>query len=128
MSSKVRQSRVGDQVRVELADLLLNSMKDPRVGFATVTEVRMSSDLRHARVYVSVLGDDAAEAQTLAALGGMTGFLRHEIGRRIRLRHVPEIDFVADRTLRHSERIEQLLRDNPASAESAEPGDDDDDR
>lgn len=126
MSSKVRQNRVGDQVRVELADLLLSSVKDPRVGFATVTEVRMSPDLRHARVYVSVLGDEEAEARTLAALGGMTGFLRHEIGRRIRLRHVPEIEFVADHTLKHSERIEQLLRDNPPTVESAESGEDDD--
>ncbi len=74
MSSQVRRQRVGDQLRMELADLLANEVKDPRLGFATVTEVRMSKDLRHARIYVSVLGDDDDEQQTLETLeAGQSG-------------------------------------------------------
>lgn len=125
MSSELRRRRVGDQMRVELADLLMNEAKDPRLGFVTVTEVRMSKDLGHARVYVSVLGDDEEEQRSLAALERMSGFLRRQIGRRVRLRRVPELDFVADRTLKTSARIEKLLDENPPSAESDGPGEGD---
>lgn len=121
MSSEVRRQRVGDQMRIELAQLLTHEAKDPRLGFVTVTEVRMSKDLRYARVYVSVLGDDEERDASLAALKRMEGFLRSQIGRRIRLRHVPELQFVLDDTLERSARIEQLLRESGVSAE--EPGD-----
>lgn len=126
MSSELRRQRVGDQVRAELANLLASEVKDPRVGFVTVTEVRMSRDLRHARVYVSVLGDDEEETRSLEAIDRMGGWLRSQIGNRIRLRHVPELDFVADRTLKASARIEELLRDNPPAAAEDDSGEDDD--
>lgn len=129
MSSELRQRRVADQLRLELADLVTHQVKDPRLGFVTITEVRMSKDLRYARVYVSVLGDDEEQEASLAALGRMSGFLRGQIGRRIRLRHVPELTFVQDRTLAHSERIERLLEesgvaDYPDREEEAEDVDD----
>lgn len=125
MSSEMRRQKVGDQVRAELANLLMSEVKDPRVGFVTVTEVRMSRDLRHARVYLSVLGDDEEEKESVAAIRRMAGFLRGQIGKRIRLRHVPEFDFVADRTLKASARIEELLSANPLPEEET-PGEDDD--
>ena len=106
-----RPRRVADQIRCELAELLMHSVKDPRVGFATVTEVRVSPDLRHARVYVSVMGDEEAMRDSLAALRRAAGYLRREVGRRITLRHVPELRFVADETLAHSARIEAILDD-----------------
>lgn len=103
--------------------MLTTEVKDPRVGFVTVTEVRMSPDLRHAKVYVSVLGDDSEEEESLDALERMSGFLRGQIGQRMSLRHVPELNFVADRTLKESARIEKLLEENPPP-----PEEDEDDR
>ncbi len=130
MSSEVRRQRVGDQMRIELADLLAREVKDPRIGFVTVTEVRMSKDLGHARIYVSVLGDDEQEKSSLAALARMSGFLRGQIGKRIRLRHVPELKFVADKTLDHGDRIEQLLLESGVAdyvdRDEAEPAEDED--
>ena len=105
-----RQRRVGDQIRSELALLVLQDVKDPRVGFVTITEVRMSSDLKSARVYVSVLGDDSEEEASLQALHNAAGFLRGAIGRRLSLRYVPQLCFAADRTLKTGYRIERLLR------------------
>lgn len=106
---KYRRQRVGDQIKVELADLVRNEMRDPRVGFVTFTEVRMSPDLKYARVYVSILGEAEEREETLAALVRAGGFLRGLIGRRLKLRFVPELRFVLDETLERSERIEELL-------------------
>ena len=104
-----RRQRLGDQLQVELAVLIQRDVRDPRVGFVTVTEVRMSSDLRHARVYVSIFGDDEQKEESLAALDRARGFLKVQIGKRLRLRHVPELRFTVDGTLDHAERIESLL-------------------
>lgn len=109
MSSYVRRRRVGEQLQEELAKLIAHEVKDPRIGFVTVTEVRMSKDLRHARVYVSVMGDEEETEQSMKTLRRIEGFLRGQIGKRIRLRHVPELDFVIDETLARAERIEELL-------------------
>ncbi len=105
-----RPRRVGDSLRAALADLLLNEVKDPGLGFVTVTEVRMSHDLCHARVFVSVMGDAEAEASAMQSLGRAAGFLRREVGRRVQLRRTPELHFEIDRTLDHSDRIEELIR------------------
>jgi ribosome-binding factor A len=104
-----RQRRVSDELRVQLAELLMHEIKDPRLGFVTVTEVRVSPDLSHARVFISILGGEDEEQSALEALGSAKGFLRREIGRRVRLRHTPELHFEVDRTLDHSDRIEELL-------------------
>lgn len=116
-----RQQRLADQLRAELSRIVLREMRDPRVGFATLTEVRLSSDLRHARVYVSVMGDDEEKEATLEALESAEGFLRGRIGQRMRLRHIPELAFVLDETLDRSERIERLLE---ADKEDREEGPD----
>ncbi len=106
-----RPRRVGDSLRAALADLLLNEVKDPGLGFVTVTEVRMSADLCHARVFVSVLGDADAEAQSMESLHRAGGFLRREVGRRVQLRRTTDLLFEVDRTLDQGDRIEELIRE-----------------
>jgi len=119
-----RQQRLADELRAELSRIILREMRDPRVGFATLTEVRLSGDLRHARVYVSVMGDQEEKEQTLEALERAEGFLRGLLGQRMRLRHVPELDFVLDETLDRSERIERLLAEDARDTGDADGPDD----
>jgi ribosome-binding factor A len=91
------------------ASEILAMMKDPRLGFATVTDAEVSKDLRYVRVYVSVLGDEESANSTLAALESGTGFFRSELGQRIRLRHTPDVSFRIDRTAQKGARIDELL-------------------
>ncbi len=104
-----RSKRVGDLIQQELMRLLQREMHDPRIGFATVTEVRMSSDLRSGRIFVGVLGDEKARKESIAALQHAAGFLRTEIAHSLRLRYAPELHFVLDETAEKAIRIEQLL-------------------
>ncbi len=108
---RFRRQRLGDQLQVELALLIQREVRDPRVGFVTVTEVRMSPDLKYARVYVSIMGEHEHKEESLAALDRARGFLKAQIGKRLRLRYVPELRFTVDETLDHAERIESLLED-----------------
>jgi ribosome-binding factor A len=107
--ARIRVSRVGEQIKKELSQILQQEVKDPRIGFVTVTSVEMSGDLQHARVYVSVLGSEEEKEQTLAALEKAKGFIRTEIGRRVKLRLVPEIVFELDESHEHAEYINRLL-------------------
>lgn len=109
---KFRRQRIGDQIRAELADLIQHEVRDPRIGFVTVTEVRMSPDLQYARAYVSILGDRQRRDEGFAALERATGFLRSQVGRRLQLRVVPELRFALDDTLQTSERIDALLEES----------------
>jgi ribosome-binding factor A len=108
--SRIRVHRVGEQIKKELSLLLQNEFKDPRLGFITVTGVDVTNDLSQATVYLSVLGSDEQKAESLGALARGKGFLRSELGRRIRLRHVPELIFKFDTSVDYGSRIEQLLR------------------
>ena len=112
-----RPERLAAAIQEEISDIL-RGMKDPRLGFVSVTGVEVSSDLRYARIYVSVLGSSAEEEATLEALRHAQGFLRSELGRRIRLRHVPEINFRLDPSIRHGARIFELLRELDQSKSS----------
>ncbi len=118
-----RQQRVADQIRRELADLIQFHVKDPELGLVTVTEVRMSGDLRYARVWVSVFGDEERERNSLERLRHAAGFLRREVAHRIRLREAPELRFLADRTLKESERLERLLREAPGTEAATDASD-----
>ena len=106
---RFRRERLGDQLRVELADLIQREVRDPRVGFVTITEVRMSGDLQYARVFVSILGDEEQTRESFRALERAGGFLRAQIGRRLELRRVPELRFALDETLDTSARLDALL-------------------
>jgi ribosome-binding factor A len=104
-----RQERLADQIRSEVARLITEDLKDPRIGFATVTRVELSADLGYARILVSVLGDEEARRNTLAGLESASGFLRREVTHRLRLRRAPEVVFVLDRGVENAARIEGLL-------------------
>ena len=122
-----RTDRVEELLKQEIARLVREEVKDPRVGFATVMDVSVSPDLRHARVFVSVLGDDPEREATIAALQRARGFIRARIGQEITLKYLPEIRFELDRTLERAARIEELLGeaaplDEPAPDEADSAG------
>ena len=104
-----RNERLADQIRIEVAEMIAGGLKDPRVGLATVTRVELSPDMRHGRVLVSVLGGVEAERETLAGLASATGYVRHEISQRLRLKRTPELVFVLDRGAQEAEKVEKLL-------------------
>ncbi len=104
-----RTERVGKLAREVLGDAI-RLLKDPRVGFVTVTAVRVSADLRHARVVVSVLGDEAAREESLAGLESAKPVLRAELGRQMRMKYLPDLAFELDEGADRAERIEGLLR------------------
>ena len=109
MSSFKRADRVADLLKVEIADLLLKQVRDPRIGSVTITGVKVTDDLRTARVFFVELGKDACSEEVQAGLRKATGFLRRELGRRLQLRHVPEIIFSYDPSFAYGSRIETLL-------------------
>lgn len=105
-----RADRVGEAVREEVAAFLARDAKDPRIsGLVTVTAVEMARDLRHATVFVSVMGDEAAKTSTIEALAGMAPHLRGRVGRALRLQFAPELSFRLDQSVQRAARIETLL-------------------
>src|ERR1044071_1962139 len=106
-----RPARIGDQIREELSELLARHVKDPGIGFITLTHVKVSPDLQVARVFYTSLGDDKARRETAKALDRATPFLRRQVGSKLRLRRVPELEFRFDESIGHQDRIEQILRD-----------------
>lgn len=104
-----RHDRVSDQIRGEVAEMVEAELKDPRIGFVTVTRVDLSADFSHARVLVSVLGDEQARKDSLVGLQSAAGYVRHEVTQRLRLRRAPEITFVLDRGAEEAARVEELL-------------------
>ena len=96
---KLRANRVGEQMKKELGDIISRKIKDPRVGFVTVTDVQVSGDLQIATVYISVLGDEEQKENTLKGLAKAKGFNRSEIGQTILLRKTPEISFEFDKSI-----------------------------
>ena len=106
-----RHERVAGEIRHEISAMLAGELKDPRLSpFAIVTEVRMSPDLKQARVYVSVNADAAEQASTIRALTAAAGFIRHELSERLQIRRAPELLFVLDRSEEYAQRIDELLR------------------
>ena len=104
-----RANRVGEQMKKELGDIIGRKIKDPRIGFVTVTDVEVTGDLQQAKVYISVLGDEEQRENTLKGLAKAKGFIRTEIGNRIRLRKTPEIIFEWDESIDYGNRIDTLL-------------------
>ncbi|MBP3038366.1 30S ribosome-binding factor RbfA [Bacillaceae bacterium Marseille-Q3522] len=105
----LRANRVGEQMKKELGDIISRKMKDPRVGFVTVTDVHVTGDLQQAKIYISVLGDEEQRETTLKGLEKAKGFIRSEIGHRIRLRKTPELFFEFDESIAYGNKIEHLL-------------------
>jgi ribosome-binding factor A len=111
MAQGSRPDRVGEQIRQELSQIIARQLHDPGVGFVTLTRVKVTADLQLARVLYTVLGDEKQKTETQKALERSTPFLRREIGSRIRLRRVPELQFFYDKAIEQQDRIEQILLD-----------------
>jgi ribosome-binding factor A len=119
-----RTSRLAEEIREEVAQIIASGLKDPRIGFVTVTRVDLTEDLRTARVFVGVLGDAAQREKTMAGLNQAAGYVRREVGKRIRVRHTPELLFKYDSGLDATDRVAQLL-DETRAAPLSEPEPDD---
>jgi ribosome-binding factor A len=122
MSQGSRPDRVADQIRGELAQLLVRDVHDPGIGFVTLTRVRVTADLQQARVYYTALGDEKARKASAKALERAASYLRKQIGMRLRLKRTPELLFHYDDSIAGQDRIEQLLND----IKSTPPADDHD--
>ena len=116
-----RAERVADQIRMEVADILMRKIKDPRVRSVTVTDVELTNDLRIARVFVTALGTDAETKDVFTGLNKASGFVRSELGRRLTLRYLPDVVFVKDVSGPRGDRILQLL-DELQDKTDTEPG------
>ena len=115
-----RMRRVDEAMRAVLSDAIATDLKDPRIGFVTVTGVKTSPDLRHARVYVSVLGDDPTREGTLDGLRSAHGYLQRRLADELTLKHTPSLTFAYDDTVDRGMRISRLLADNEPEGD---PGD-----
>jgi ribosome-binding factor A len=111
MGQGSRPERVADQIRAEVTTMISRELHDPGVGFVTVTRVHVTPDLQHARVYYTSLGDATAQRNSARALERAAGFMRRQIGQRLRLRRAPEIQFEFDESVGHQDRVEQLLKE-----------------
>jgi len=123
VASFERSDRVAEAIKREVSDLLFREVKDPRVHFATVTDVEVAHDLRFVKIYVSIMGTDEEKAESMVGLQAATGFLRKHLGQRVRLRFTPEIRFYLDKSLDRAMRISELLesiKTPPGSAPPAE--------
>ncbi|HSD28776.1 MAG TPA: 30S ribosome-binding factor RbfA [Vicinamibacteria bacterium] len=104
-----RPERLAEEMREEIARMIVSELKDPRLGFVTVTRVEVAHDLRYARVHVGVLGSEAEREKSLTALRSAAGFIRRELGRRLRIHHSPEVDFRYDKGIDATDRVARLL-------------------
>jgi ribosome-binding factor A len=131
-----RTARVGEQIRHDIADLLTVAVRDPAIGFITITRVTVTPDLQQARVYYTIIGDEKARRETERGLERARPMLRRHLGKRLRLRRVPELRFFFDESVGHQDRIEQIVqqlqqeraeRGAPSEAEGLPPDDTDGD-
>ena len=112
-----RTERVDELLRQEIGALLAKEVADPRIGFATITDVETSPDLRHAKVWVSVIGEKADRAETVRALQQARGFVRHELGKRLRIKRIPDLHVLLDDSAERGTRVLHLLNELEAGAE-----------
>lgn len=120
---RIRPERVAEQLRVDVADILQRELKDPRLGLVTCTRVDITNDLRRAKLYVSVLGEQSEKEGSMDALRSATGFVRRSLSRRLGLRASPEIVFVFDPSVEYGIRLEGLIEETKRRS----PTEDDDD-
>jgi len=115
-----RSEKVAGVVHREISDMLVRGIKDPRIGLVTITRVRVSDDLRVAKVYFSVLGSEEDRKRNLEGLNSARGFIQKEVGKRVHLRYVPEITFRFDPSLEYADHIDHLIRDLHREEEAIE--------
>ena len=112
-----RADRVAEAVREVIAEMLLREIKDPRIGMVTLTTVELTDDLRHAKVFFSCVGDEAARQRSLSGLRSAAGFIKSQVTRRLQLRFAPEVTFVFDPTIEVADRLATLLKDAGSKGE-----------
>jgi len=105
-----RKNRVGDLIKREIAHIIQCELKDPGIGFVTITAVEVSADLKHAKIFYTVLGDEDSKSKSACALKRASGFIQREIGRRLRLKYTPEIFFQFDGSVEYGAHIEELIQ------------------
>jgi ribosome-binding factor A len=120
--ANTRPDRVGEQIRVELTELIAREVHDPGVGFVTLTKVKVSPDLQLARIYYTTFGDANAQKESAKALKRATPFLRRQVAQRVRLRRAPELEFFYDESIAQHDRIEQILQELKTEAASRGEG------
>ena len=118
---QLRVEKVQELMKQEISQIILRELKDPRIGFGTVTSVECTGDLREAKVYVSLMGNESQVKSCWMGLNSSLGFIRREIGKRIRLRVTPEISFALDKSLDYSAHIQELLLKIKAEEEAKNP-------
>ena len=123
-----RRRQVGDLLRDEISFIIQRGLKDPRIGFASITRVEVSPDIRYATVYVSVLGTEEEQSQTMDALNSAAGFIRHELGPKLTMRNVPTLTFRLDRSMQHAENVARLLNEIDLPPETGQGASTDTDR
>jgi len=111
MPQGYRPDRVADQIRAEVSQMLAREVHDPGIGFITVTRVQVSPDLQLARLYYTTIGSESQRRATVKALQRALPFLRYQIGKRLRLRRVPVLEFFFDKSVEHQARVEELIRE-----------------
>jgi ribosome-binding factor A len=116
-----RASRVGDQIRAELAELLAREVHDPGIGFLTITHVKVSADLQQARVFYTTIGDEKGRRDSAKALQRATPFLKRHVGRRLQLKRVPELTWMFDDSIEKNDRIERILQELTTQPGDAAP-------
>lgn len=109
--NSLRQQRVAEFLRDEISDIIRREMRDPRLGFVSITRVEVSPDLRYAKVFASVYGSEEEQAATIDALNGATGFIRRLLKPRMRIRHIPELTFRLDRSMEYAEQVTRTLNE-----------------
>jgi ribosome-binding factor A len=107
--SEFRAERLAVLFKEELGSIMQRDLKDPRIGFASITNVRISRDISHAKIYVSVLGDKKQQQETMEGLESAKGYIRSELGKRIRLRYIPEIHFIPDNSIEEGAKVLSLI-------------------
>ncbi len=125
--SQLRVEKLQELMKQEISQIILRELKDPRIGFVTVTQVELTGDLRNAKIYVSIMGNEKQVKDTLKGLNSSMGFIRREVGHRIRMRVTPELTLALDKSLDYSAHIQELLlkiqKESPsAEGESASNG------
>jgi len=118
-----RPERVGDQIRAEITEMLGREIHDPGIGFLTVTRVAMTADLQHARVFYTTLGDEKARRESARALERASPYFRRQLGRRLRLRRAPELQFHFDESVEQQDRIERIIQELQTERAEREPQD-----
>ena len=112
-----RSERVAEEIRKDVATMLFGEIHDPRIGFVTITKVQVSKDLRHAKVYFSIIGSDEEKEKTMEGLQSSSGYMRREIGKRLKLRYFPELTFKFDDSLEYASRIEKIIKEIKSGSE-----------